>query len=516
MAPTVETTAGTVRGSQGPGYQSFLGIPFSAPPVGERRFRPPAPAVPWAGVRDATRTGPWAPQNSTQRAARIGGEDDPHDEDCLTLNVWTPAADQGRRPVMVWIHGGGFETGSGAGQLYRGDRLARHGDLVVVTINYRLGILGFAASDALRDPDSGAAGNWGLLDQVAALRWVQDNVAGFGGDPGNVTIFGESAGSMSVTTLVGDPAAAGLFRRAIAESGPPAVGTLEHGERNLDAVLAELGLTKGQAGVDALRSLPVDRVLMAQAALSARRRFGPGGLPFTPVVDGATLTETPLAVVARGGSAPVEVIIGTNRDETTLFSVGDRDAFSLDEAKLRRRLARVLPGAAARPEVVDDAIDVYAKARSDRGEQATPSALWTAILTDMVFRIPSIRFAEAQARHQPNTFSYLFTWPTPVLGGVLGSPHALEIPFVFGTYDQPGFDRFTGADQDPGAAELAGKVMDAWTTFARTGRPDADGDADGGWPGYDPATRATMIVDRSWRVESSPMEPERRFWDAVG
>jgi para-nitrobenzyl esterase len=265
----------------------------------------------------------------------------------------------------------------------------------------------------------------------------------------------------------------------------------------------------------------VDRLLAAQAALSARRRFGQGGLPFAPIVDGAMLAEKPLAAVARGDAASVELLIGTNRDESTLFSVGDRGAFSLDDAGLRRRLARVLPGASARPTLVDDAVDVYAKARSDRGEATTPFALWTAMVTDLVFRIPSIRFTEAQAAHQANTFAYLFTWPTPVLGGILGSPHALEIPFVFGTYDQPGFDHFTGADRDPAAAVLAGRVMDAWTTFARTGRPDGDGS----WPGYGSGSesgsgsgapgRSTMVIDRTWRVEAAPMEAERRFWDSL-
>jgi para-nitrobenzyl esterase len=502
MAPTVETTTGTVRGGQGPGFQSFLGIPFAAPPVGERRFRPPAPAVPWTGVREATATGAWAPQNDTARVARIGGEDRGQDEDCLTLNVWTPAADAARRPVMVWIHGGGFVTGSGGGHLYRGDRLAVHGDVVVVTINYRLGVLGFIAGEALRE-DDGAAGNWGLLDQVAALRWVHDNIDAFGGDPGNVTIFGESAGSMSVTTLLGIPAAGGLFRRAIAESGPPSVQSLDGAERTLAALLGELGLAGGAAGVAALRTMPVERLLAVQADLSAQRRLGEGGLPFAPVVEGGSLPELPVAVAARGGAAGVELIIGTNRDETTLFAVGDRQAFALDDAALHRRLARVIPGRA------DEAIEVYAKARSDRGEPATPSALWTAILTDLVFRVPSMRFAEAQARHQPGTYAYLFTWPTPVLGGILGSPHALEIPFVFGTYDLPGFAQFTGADRDPAAATLATWMMDAWTAFARSGRPGAD------WAEYDGTNRLTMVLDRECRIEAAPREDERRFWDRM-
>jgi para-nitrobenzyl esterase len=502
MNTTVETTAGRVRGVDHRSHLSFLGIPFAAPPVGALRFCPPQPAVPWAGVRAADRPGPWAPQNETLLAARVGGEDRGQDEDCLTLNIWTPAADSARRPVMVWVHGGGFVTGSGAGHLYQGDRLAAY-DTVVVTINYRLGVLGFAAGEALRDDESGAAGNWGLLDQVAALRWVRDNIGSFGGDPDNVTIFGESAGSMSVTSLCGMPAAAGLFRRAIGQSGGPTVGTLEASERSGHALLADLGLARDPRGLAALRDVPVDRLLAAQAQVSAAHRITQG-LPFSPTVDHGVLPRPPTAAVRAGAARDVEVIVGTNLDEVTLFAIGDRAAFALDDARLRRRLGRVLGDDA------DGAIEVYAKARTVRGEAVTPTALWFAIVTDLVFRVPVLRFAEAQAAHQPNTFSYLFTWTSPVLGGILGSPHALEIAFVFGTLDQPPFTAFTGADQDPAAAGLSTAMMQRWTSFARTGHPDAT------WPGYESSRRATMIFDRDCSIRDAPMDEERRFWEGVG
>lgn len=502
MNTTVDTTAGTVRGVDHRSHLSFLGIPFAAPPVGALRFCPPQAAVPWAGVRAADRPGPWAPQNETLVAARVGGEDRGHDEDCLTLNVWTPAVDTARRPVMVWVHGGGFETGSGAGFLYQGAHLAAH-DVVVVTINYRLGVLGFAAGEALRDDESGAAGNWGLLDQVAALRWVRDNIASFGGDPDNVTLFGESAGSMSVTALCGMPAAAGLFRRAVGQSGAPTAGTFETSERSGHALLTELGLAGDPRGLAALRDVPIDRLLAAQAQVSATHRITQG-LPFSPTVDHGVLPRPPIAAIRAGAARHVEVIVGTNRDEVTLFAIGDRAAFTLDDARLRRRMGRVLG------EHADEAIEVYAKARTVRGEAATPTALWFAILTDLVFRVPVLRFAEAQAAHQANTFSYLFAWTSPVLGGILGSPHALEIPFVFGTLDQPPFNSFTGADQDPAAGELSTAMMQRWTSFARTGQPDAT------WPGYENNRRATMIFDRDRRVDDAPMDEERRFWDIFG
>src|SRR3954452_17800325 len=265
-APIAETTAGRVAGLEEEGVCVFKGVPFAAPPVGELRFRPPQRVAPWDGVRPATEWTKWAPQPPPARGAGIGGEDVGFDEDCLTLNVWTPSADaSAQRPVMVWIHGGGFTTGSGGGVLYRGDRLSLNGDVVVVTINYRLGALGFATHPDLRDEETGVCGNWGLLDQIAALRWVQDNIAAFGGDPSNVTIFGESAGGMSVSVLLGTPAAKGLFHKAIAQSGGAGLLPLEHAASTTEKLVADLGVDS----VSALRGVPVDELLAAQSAIAA-------------------------------------------------------------------------------------------------------------------------------------------------------------------------------------------------------------------------------------------------------
>src|SRR3954471_190219 len=262
----VDTTAGRLQGVEEDGLAVFKGIPFAAPPVGPLRWRPPQPVQRWDGVRPATEYGPWAPQPPPGQGGGIGGEDAGQDEDCLTLNVWTPAAgDDGKRPVMVWIHGGGFTTGSGAGVLYRGGHLAARGDVVVVSINYRLGALGFAAHPALKDPETGICGNWGMLDQVAALRWVQENIGGFGGDPGNVTIFGESAGGMSVSTLLGMPMAKGLFAKAIAQSGGP-VGVLFDAGSQVAEQLAE-ALGRSAAEVAELRDVPVDALVGAQSVV---------------------------------------------------------------------------------------------------------------------------------------------------------------------------------------------------------------------------------------------------------
>src|SRR4051812_20433483 len=299
-SPIVETTAGRVAGTIEDSLAVFKGIPYAAPPVGPLRFRPPQPIEPWTPEQGATEYGPWAPQEPSALTALFGTGTVTQSEDCLTLNVWTPAVDDARRPVMVWIHGGAFVTGAGSFALYEGHRLAARGDVVVVTVNYRLGVLGFAAHPALRDDESGAAGNWGLLDQIAALRWVQENIANFGGDPANVTIFGESAGSMSVSTLLGTPMAAGLFRRAITQSGGAVGAPMEAAVLTTEMVTQELGLDS----VAVLRAAPVDRILAAQAAVAKSVAIA-NGPPFVPAIDGAVLPEPPLAAVAGGLSAGV-------------------------------------------------------------------------------------------------------------------------------------------------------------------------------------------------------------------
>jgi para-nitrobenzyl esterase len=499
-SPIVETTAGRVAGTIEDSLAVFKGIPYAAPPVGPLRFRPPQPATPWTGVRQADTWGKWAPQPPSPDAAGLGGEEIGQDEDCLTLNVWTPAVDGGKRPVMVWIHGGAFVTGAGSGLLYRGEQLAARGDVVIVTINYRLGALGFAAHPALADPETGIQANWGLLDQVAALRWVNDNIAGFGGDPANVTVFGESAGAMSVSTLLGMPMAQGTFTKAIAQSGGPVGVLLQNGIDATEELAQTLGLATGEVG--RLRETPVDALIGAQAAVSAKRLVG-GVLPFTPVIDGKVVPQAPLEAIAAGVHGDVPLLAGTNADEMRFFAIGDRAAFSLDEPALIRRLERIAGDRA------EQAAKTYASARADRGQPATPSDVWFAVSSDQVFRVPCTRMLAAHAAHQSNTYSYLFTWPSPVFDGALGACHALEIPFVFGKVNQPAMAMFVGSG--PEADRLSSRMQDAWLSFARDGKPtSSDLDA---WPAYDSERRATMVFDRQCAVEDAPMEPERAFWD---
>src|SRR5262245_31230804 len=312
---TTRTAQGLVEGSERDGILRFAGIPFAAPTTGGRRYRPPEPHESWEGVRSATACGPTAPQIDAM-AAMFGAQPEPQDEACLYLNVFTPAVDDARRPVMVWIHGGAFVLGSGSGPGYDGSSLARRGDVVVVSINYRLGALGFLHLAELSG-DYASSGNLGILDQIAALEWVRDNIAAFGGDPDNVTIFGESAGGMSVGTLLGTPAARGLFHKAIPQSGAahnasPAAHASEVTAQFLQA--ASLG------GLDDLLGLPVEAVVAAQQEFSNRfftsieAQLAPGGtvrLPFQPVVDGQMLDRRPIDNVARGNAAGVPVLIGT-------------------------------------------------------------------------------------------------------------------------------------------------------------------------------------------------------------
>ena len=570
MEVLVETRRGTVRGLAERGVAVFRGIPFARPPVGPLRFGPPAPLEPWTGARDATRFGPSASQNGALIGPVMSLGIGRTGEDCLYLNVWTPGADRRRRPVLVWIHGGAFVLGAGSQMLYDGSALARRGDVVIVTINYRLGAFGFLRLRDRFGPRLPATGNEGLLDQVAALEWVRDEIEAFGGDPDRVTIFGESAGAMSCATLLAVPRARGLFHRVILQSGAANfVWPREIAARLADHVIDELGT----ASPEALRALPPERLLAVQrrffmdlllgeehvlGTLSptgqrvagamflglslARRRFdrlasplsrglvdllkrrarrqgaawSPAmaplrplrtrGLPFQPVVDGDVLPTDPLRAIADGVARHVPILIGTNLDEAKLFAPLDPEASMLDEARLVARCEETIGGSLGRR-----AVEAYRAARAARGEKVEPAELWFAIETDRTMRHPAMALATLQATHQPQTFAYLFTWPSPVLGGMLGSCHALDLPFVFGTFAHPLLRPLVG--RGPETRALAERIQDTWVAFARTGHPSHAGIGD--WPGYDGVRRRTMVLDRRCRVESAPREPERAFWESA-
>ena len=497
--PRVETRSGVVEGREESGLAVFRGVPYARAPVGPLRWRPPEPEPPWAGVRDAGRFAAMAPQRPGVMMRMLGMDGAASAEDCLALNLWTPNALAGRRrPVLVWLHGGGFTAGAGSLPVYDGQHLARRGDAVVVTLNYRLGALGFLAGI-----DPSIAANVGLLDQIAALSWVRDHAERFGGDPDNVMVFGESAGAMSIGALLGTAAARGLFRRAVLQSGAAHNVSPEPGGRRIaEEFLAAAGCPPD---AQAQRALSVDAVLDAQQRVVDESWRTVEGLAFQPVVDGSTLARPPLETIGNGGARGISLLIGTNRDEWNLFALPDAKLRHLDEAALLRRLSRNPPGSRAREEgevLARRAIEVYREARAARGLAVAPRDLWLALQSDRVFRVPAIRLAERQQPHEPHTYCYLFAWPSPALGGALGSCHGLEVPFAFGT---TGGATAQLVGQGPEVDRLARRVQDAWLAFARSGDP--------GWPAYDAAARSTMVLGRECGVAADPMGEERRFWE---
>jgi para-nitrobenzyl esterase len=403
--------------------------------------------------------------------------------------------------VLVWIHGGGFVIGSGSQAIYDGAPLVRRGDAVLVTINYRLGVLGFLD---LGEQGDAATPNAGILDQIAALRWVREHIDAFGGDPDNVTIFGESAGGMSVGTLLGCPAARGLFHKAVAQSGA-CQGV--HGDRESSsaitaAVLSTVGLPA--PNVRQLREVPVEKLMAAQQQVTFQM-LAMGGkhlLPFQPVVDGDTLPRHPLDEVRDGNAAGVSLLVGTTRDEWKLFGFMDPELRRLDAHKIAGRLQQRLPHA--------DGERIVAGYRASR-PAADWTSLWLALETDRVFRIPAIRLAEAQAAHAPAVHAYWFTWESPGFGGLLGACHAIELPFVFGVLHLQGTEQFVG--KGPEAERLAERTMDAWLGFARTGAPSHAGLPD--WPAYDARRRATLELGRECCAHDDPQASERVLWDGV-
>ena len=502
----VETQYGRVESVRANGLHAFLAIPFAAPPVGELRWRPPTDPTPWTGVRRAAdfSAQSWQPVMEGAGPLQFAFNSDGNDrhEDCLYLNVWTPGMDNRKRPVLVWIHGGGFSGGTGGTPIYDGTALAKRGDAVVVTINYRLGALGFVNLNEVTGGRVPATGNEGLLDQVKALEWVRDNIAAFGGDPGRVTIFGESAGGMSVGALMAFAPAAGLFHRAIPQSG--ACSTAQSVARAAEVAegLLELAGVSVNASAAELRALDPERLVAAGTGVSAK--LG-GAMVFQPCIDGAQLTDLPLDAVAAGSADGISVMVGAARDEWRLFTAMPGFPAPDDDAALRQFLA-------GRIDDPDPVISAYRSAREGRGEAADAAALFAAIETDRVFRIPAIRLGETLAAREQESFQYLFTWESPWEDGRLGSPHAIDIGFVFGTHAlNAGSAAFFGSGD--AADTLAGHVQDAWLAFAADGDPRTDPLKD--WQPYAPDTRATALFGEAVSVATDPWGEERAVWDQV-
>jgi para-nitrobenzyl esterase len=435
----------------------------------------------------------------------IGAAESAQSQDCLYLNVWTPAADARLRPVLVWIHGGAFVLGSGSAALYDGSLLARRGDVVVVTINYRLGAFGFL--DLSRVIPGEGLSNAGLRDQVAALEWVRDNIEAFGGDPENVTIFGESAGGMSVGTLLGTPSAKGLFHRAICQSGAahnvsPPEKALHVTETFLEAL--------GETDLAALERAPTSRILAAQRRTATKLGFEHGVLPWQPSVDGEVLPMSALDAVGRGVARDVPLLVGTNRHEWRLFMLGDRKGRRLDEEGLRRRFRRALPGTGeGGAPLADLAFEAYAA--MDVGKAHDPGRRWEAFQSDRIFHHPAHRLAAVQSGQSRKTFAYQFAWSPPGPARRLGACHGIEIPFVFGTLSDPVLRTLIPFARR--ARSLSEQMQRAWLEFARTGEPGHPGLPD--WAPYEGGRAATMRLAPNCRVEDAPFSQGASFWSQL-
>jgi para-nitrobenzyl esterase len=486
--PEVRAAAGSLRGSWDQGVAVFRGIPFAEPPVGALRFAAPRRVPPWDGVREAVEFGPPPPQAMAFGMDTLASE---AADDWLTINVWSPEPNPAAGlPVMVWIHGGAYTIGMSSLPEYDGARLCRDGDVVVVTFNYRVGIEGFAQIE-------GAPANRGLLDQIAALEWVRDNIHAFGGDPNRVTIFGESAGGGSVASLLAMPRAAGLFRRAIAQSAQGTFFTPELAAGIASACATELGLQPTIAHLrtaePALLSAAGDAV--TEKMLQWLPSWGAAAyrsILFAPVIDADTLPVTPWQALADGAGRDIDLLVGHTRDEQRLFTVLSGLLGQVTEEQAQTALDFLAPG--------PDGASLY----REGFPAASPDELYETVQSDWLFRMPTLHLAQTQIAGGGRVHVFELTWPAPGMHGVFGACHGLDVPLVFGNLGQGQPAMLIGETPTPEAESLSAHMRASWTAFATHGDP--------GWPAYDAAQRLVKLFDTHPAVTAYPEETSRRIW----
>ncbi|MFW9822465.1 MAG: carboxylesterase/lipase family protein [Candidatus Thorarchaeota archaeon] len=495
-----KTEAGKIQGYIEDGIYLFKGIPYTEPPIGKLRFNEPVLKESWEGVLHALEFGPEAPQHISPLTPQPYPKQD--EANCLTLNIWTPGVDNEERPIMVWIHGGGFREGSGS----RFDvlPLVRRGNVVLITLNYRLGPL---ANLVLPD----VPGNLDMLDQASALKWIHNNITSFGGDPQKVTIFGESAGGQSVCILMAVPKAKGLFHRVISQSGRAMPQGYKFNDRKATTkwLLEELNLKTYD--LEGLRKASAEKII--KASDKVRQKATASGMwhAFGPFIDDNNLPEHPLKAVNKGFSNEVELIIGSNREEWKFFHMFNPNNKEIDSDALPRLMGRALKYIGEPEDKADSVIEIYQKSRKEQNLSVSPQDILDAFNTDSVFRIPAIKFAEAHSKYQKNTYMYLFSWPSKFRGGIYGAMHGLEIAFVFNRFLD--HDRGFNPKRTQETELLSGKIMDAWASFAKSGNPNHRNIPN--WPQYNIPKRSTLVFDNQVEIWEDPMKNERELWDEM-
>ncbi len=501
---TINTLSGRVQGYIKDGITIFKGVPYASPPIEALRFQPPQVHKGWENILNATEFGPYAPQGFTLLEEMFCFFENQNEDNCLSLNIWTPETDNDLRPVMVYIHGGSFIFGGGADIWYGvdGTQLAQKGNVVVVTLNYRLGAFGFLFIED-------QIANIGILDQIAALKWIKKNIEKFGGNPNNITIFGESAGALSALILTSIPLAKGLFHRAIIQSAP--IMDTKPIIRSTTKLFQELGIRNGD--ISALHDLKFKKIINAQnkIILKGLEEGSQEIMDFRPSIDGEIIPIHPIEAIKRGIGRDTDILIGNNKDEVKLWT-GPNPLFQnmkMNEISdfLLQRVGKFGDG-----KLISDKnlckkfISIYSHDPINK-----PVDIYDKIDTDFTFRIPAIQVCEGNSQYNPNIYNYIFTWPSPALEGKYGSCHIIEIPFAFGTLGKTGVEWFYGAGKE--AELLNEKMMRTWVSFALNGNPNNDLIPE--WKSYNVEDRATMFIGKEFKCVSAPNDDERILWDSV-